>query len=199
MKILAFVDLHGRMTALKKLVARANKPDIDLVINAGDLTIFGDKLGVIARELSKIKKPLIMLPYNHETDSEILNVCKKYKQMIYLQRKWMRKNNYLFMGYGGGGFSFIDKKFEKVAKRFKKLIKKDDKVILISHAPPFNTKLDKLHSGEHCGNKSIRKFIEKEKPILVICGHIHDCDGAKDKIGKTRIINVSWKGTVLEI
>ena len=199
MKILAFVDLHGRRTTLKKIVARANKDDIDMVVNAGDLTIFGDKLNSIARELSKIKKPIIMLPYNHETDEEIKNICKKYPQMIYLQKKWLRKKNYLFMGYGGGGFTFIDKKFEKLAVQFKKLIKKGDRVILISHAPPYNTKLDILENGEHCGNKSIRKFIDKEKPNLVICGHIHPCANKKQKIGKSLIINPGWKGKVIEI
>ena len=152
MKIFAFVDLHGRRTALKKIVARANKPDIDLVVNAGDLTIFGDKLNAIARELSRIKKPIIMIPYNHETDEQILKVCKKYFNMIYLQKRWLRKKEYLFMGYGGGGFAFIDKKFEKTASKFKKLIKKGDKVILVSHAPPYGTKVDKI-GREHCGNK----------------------------------------------
>ena len=139
-----------------------------------------------------------MLPYNHETDEQIMGVCKKYPQMIYLQRKWLRKKEYLFMGYGGGGFSFIDKKFEKLAVRFKKLIKKGDKVILVSHAPPYGTKVDKV-GREHCGNKSIRKFIQKEKPDLVICGHIEDCAGKEDKIGKTRIVNPGWDGKVLEL
>ena len=198
MKILAFVDLHGRMTDLKKLVARANKPDINMVVNAGDLTIFGDKLAKIAKELSKIKKPVIMIPYNHETDEQIYRVCKKYFSLIYLQKKYLRKKDYLFIGYGGGGFSFIDKKFEKLAVKFKKEIKKNDKVILVSHAPPYGTKVDKIGS-EHCGNKSIRKFIDKKKPDLVICGHIHECAGKEDKIGKTRIVNPGWKGKVLEI
>jgi Icc-related predicted phosphoesterase len=102
------------------------------------------------------------------------------------------------MGYGGGGFSFIDKKFEKIAKRFKKLIKKDDKIILVSHAPPYGTKVDMI-GREHCGNKSIRKFVDKEKPDLVICGHLHECAGKEDKIGKTRIVNPSYKGKVIEI
>ena len=198
MKILAFVDLHGRKTSLKRLISRANKPDINFVINAGDLTIFGEHLKEIAKELSRIKKPIIMIPYNHETDEQILKICKKYPQMIYLQKKWLRKKEYLFMGYGGGGFSFIDRKFEKVAARFKKLIKKGDKVILVSHAPPYGTKVDKI-GREHCGNKSIRKFIEKEKPDLVICGHLHECAGKEDKIGKTRIVNPGWDGRVLEI
>ena len=199
MKILAFVDLHGRMTALKKLVARANKPDIDIVVNAGDLSFFGEKLEKIAKQLSKIKKPLIMLPYNHETNKQILDICKKHKNMIYLQKKWMRKNNYLFMGYGGGGFSFKDTVFEKISNKFKKLIKKNDTVILITHAPPHNTRLDRIESGEHVGNKSIRKFILDTKPDLVICGHIHPCANKKQKLGKTLMINPGWEGKIIII
>ena len=110
----------------------------------------------------------------------------------------MRKDGHLFMGYGGGGFGFTDKNFEKIAERFKRLIREDDKVILVTHAPPYGTKTDKI-GKEHCGNKSIRKFIEKEKPDLAICGHIHECAGKEDKIGKTKIVNPGWKGKILEI
>ena len=198
MKILAFVDLHGRINELKKLVARANKDDISIVVNAGDLTIYGDKLNFIANELAKTKKLTMMIPYNHETDEQIFKACQRHPNFVYLQRRWLRKGNYLFMGYGGGGFSFVDKRFEKIAIRFRKLIKKDDRVILVSHAPPYGTKADKI-GKEHCGNKSIRKFIEREKPDLVICGHLHECARKEDRIGKTRIINPGPKGLVIEI
>ena len=66
--------------------------------------------------------------------------------------------------------------------------------IYVIHAPPFNTKLDVITAGTHVGSKSIRKFIEQERPFLTLHGHIHESpemSGSwKDKIGKTTCINV---------
>ena len=91
MKIIAFVDLHGRMNSLKKIVERANKEDIELVINAGDLSVFGNDLDKIAKKLSKIKKPVIMIPYNHESDLQIMKLCKKIQESCLSSEKMDEK------------------------------------------------------------------------------------------------------------
>lgn len=68
------------------------------------------------------------------------------------------------------------------------------KTFYVIHAPPFNTKLDIITTGAHVGSKSIREFIEKEKPLLTLHGHIHESpkmSGSwKDKINNTICINV---------
>ncbi|MBS3113633.1 metallophosphoesterase [Candidatus Woesearchaeota archaeon] len=68
------------------------------------------------------------------------------------------------------------------------------KIFYVIHAPPFNTKLDIITTGAHVGSKSIREFIEKEKPLLTLHGHIHESpkmSGSwKDKISNTICINV---------
>ena len=103
------------------------------------------------------------------------------------------------MGYGCGGFSLVDREFDKTAVKFRKIIKmnEDKKIILVTHAPPYKTRLDKL--GIHCGNKSIRKFIDKNKIDLVICGHLHENFGKEDKINKTRLINPGPFGKILTV
>lgn len=50
-------------------------------------------------------------------------------------------------------------------------------VLFISHAPPFNTAIDKLHNGRSVGSHSIRRLIEKYRPDAVVCGHIHEAKG----------------------
>ena len=57
------------------------------------------------------------------------------------------------------------------------LYKKTLPVILICHAPPFNTKVDRLRNGRPVGSKAIRSLIEKYRPALVITGHIHEAKG----------------------
>lgn len=68
------------------------------------------------------------------------------------------------------------------------------KTIYVIHAPPFNTKLDIITTGTHVGSKAVRRFIEKEQPLLTLHGHIHESPSMSgswhDKIGKTICINV---------
>lgn len=57
-----------------------------------------------------------------------------------------------------------------------------EKTVYIFHEPPFNTPLDKVASDNkfikdsqpHVGSKAIRKFIQKEQPLLTMHGHIHE-------------------------
>ena len=37
------------------------------------------------------------------------------------------------------------------------------------------------------------------QPDYVLCGHLHDNAGKKDKIGKSLVINPGWEGMMLEI
>ena len=139
---MAFVDLHASKSALDNIIKRSKKEDIDLVINAGDFTIFGEDQKFILDKLNKIKKPILNIHGNHEDDRALKSDCKKFKNCYFIHKNTFRVDNYLFIGWGGGGFSFRDKEFEKESKKLKKMIRKDDKVILITHAPPYKTKID---------------------------------------------------------
>jgi len=78
----------------------------------------------------------------------------------------------------------------KQTTQFKKTIKKDSKVVLVTHAPPYKTKLDHLETtNEYHGNESIRKFIKSTKPLLNVCGHLHENENKIDKINSTIILN----------
>ncbi|WP_252901414.1 metallophosphoesterase family protein [Vulcanisaeta sp. JCM 14467] len=60
--------------------------------------------------------------------------------------------------------------------------------MLVSHYPPYGTNVDKAWNGEHIGSKSVRKLIEDIKPLVVLCGHVHESRGI-DKLGSTVIVN----------
>ena len=94
----------------------------------------------------------------------------------------------------------VDKHFNKVGKKFEKKVKKskDKKIILVTHAQPYKTKIDRI-MDEPCGNKSIKKFILKVKPDLVIAGHLHENAGKEDKIGKIKLINPGPFGKIINI
>ncbi len=200
MKILAFTDVHGSLLALRRIEKKVNHEKPDLIVCAGDISIFEHGIFGIIKRLGKLNKEIVIIHGNHEDDSTFRKLSKLFKSIIFIHKNYFIKNNALFLGYGGGGFSIVDKEFEKIAKKFKKIIKENDvkKIILITHAPPYKTRLDKLVGG-HCGNKSIRHFVEKNKIDLLICGHLHENFGKEDKIKKTKVINPGPFGKIIEI
>lgn len=61
-------------------------------------------------------------------------------------------------------------------------------LIFCPHAPPRDTACDRLPNGEHVGSEAVRRFVEREQPQLVLCGHIHESRGT-DRVGRSLIVN----------
>ncbi len=194
MRLLLFTDLHGSEKNIKKLKKKLK--NIDAVVCAGDVSIFEEDLRKLLSKLNSFKVPVIMVHGNHEDKSNLEKACSKFKNIKFLHNKTESLDDIIFLGYGGGGFAKKDSKFEKSMKKFRDL--KGKKFVLVTHAPPYATKLDELMEG-HCGSASIRKFIERFKPELAICGHIHENSGKTDHIGKTKIINPGYLGKIIRI
>ncbi len=191
MKILAFTDMHGNADSFKKIKKKAERAD--LIICAGDFTYFESRMEKILAAMDKLGKKVLLIHGNHEDERNVEKACGKMKNIVFLHKKAHRFNDYLFTGFGGMGFSQKDDEFEKYAQKFEN----KKKIILVTHAPPYNTKLDNLFS--HNGNKSITSFIKKAKPILAICGHFHELFGKKDMIKTTLIINPGPEGRIIKI
>jgi uncharacterized protein len=195
MMILAFVDVHGDMHCLKKLKRKADKAD--LIICAGDISIFEHHLKILLHELNSFGKPVLIIPGNHEGEPRLRAECSARKNLFYLHKEFYEKENIVFAGFGGGGFSQRDEKFEKFAHKIKD--KRAGKhLVLVFHGPPYGNKTD-LIMEEHAGSRSYTNFIKHEKPLLVVCGHLHENHGVHDKIGKTIIINPGPEGKLIEL
>ncbi len=200
MKILAFVDMHGSSKALKILKRKTTKFKPDIIICAGDLTIFGNLMHELLAQLNKLKKQILIVHGNHEPWLQLKQLCSKFKKIRYLHKKIIFVKDILFIGYGGGGFSYTDKEFECWTRQIQPRLKKCKRIIFIAHAPPYGTKADLVLDG-HCGNKSYKKFIlrNKEKIKLVISGHIHETSGVSESMGPIKIINPGAYGTIIDI
>jgi uncharacterized protein len=197
MKILFFSDLHGDMEALKQL--KKQSKDADIVVCAGDISVMEKNLPKILSELDAFKKPTLIIPGNHENEERLQNLCENHDNLIYLHKAVHKVEEYIFMGYGGDGFSTTDPTFIKVAfSFFKKEAKNIKRLILITHGPPYDTKIDDL-DGVPRGNKSYREFIDDIKPHLAISGHLHENAGKHHKIGRTLFINAGKQGAFVNI
>lgn len=197
MKLLVFTDLHNNKAALKKVLTKAK--DVDIIICLGDISNFGENLEKLLLNFKQFKQPFIFVHGNHEYLADVKKLAKKHKFIIVLHQSAYQLNNYVFFGYGGGGMSQTDLKFENITKKFKKTIKKDQKIILLTHAPPHGTKLDHLPNIGYVGNKSFNKFIKEIQPAYHFCGHIEENQGKADKIKNTKIINPGAEGKIIKI
>lgn len=199
MKILAFADVHGNRRILYKLVENTKLHKPDFLVCAGDISNFGWGLEKLIRNLD-LGIPILVVHGNHETLEEIAQLSKKFEFLINLHGGVFEKEQILFMGCGGGGFALEHEEFEKMRGFFEREIKNHQKKsVLITHIPPRDTRLDEVSFGHHIGDEAVREFIEKNQPDLLICGHVHECAGRSDQIGKTIIINPGPGGKIIEI
>jgi Icc-related predicted phosphoesterase len=60
--------------------------------------------------------------------------------------------------------------------------------IFCPHSPPYDTACDRLRDGRHVGSGSLRAFVDREQPDLLLCGHIHEARST-DELGRTRVVN----------
>lgn len=197
MKILAFVDLHGDSDFLHRIVKRGSKEDVDLLVCAGDFTQFESGVGYVLKELNSVGKPVLMIPGNHENPKTIERATQQFKNIVNLHGQRWQKENYLFLGYGTGGFAHEDGEFRKVVREWRRTIK-DEKIVMVLHGPPHKTKLDQVNE-DFTGNIDYRMAIQRLKPRLVLCGHLHENAGKIDFIDSSQVINPGYEGMVIEL
>ncbi|MEM4260249.1 MAG: metallophosphoesterase [Candidatus Woesearchaeota archaeon] len=195
MKILAFTDIHGKLSYIETI--KKKLADVDLLICSGDLTIFEEKLDHLLVKLNSFNKIIFIVNGNHEGEKRLKEFTTKFKNIFFLHKEIINYEDIFFVGYGGGGFSQRDDDFEEFVKKNENKIK-DKNIVLVTHAPPYNTKLD-IVVREHVGNKSYYDFIKKYKPLAHFCGHLHENFSRLEKIGETIIVNPGPEGMIIEV
>jgi hypothetical protein len=60
--------------------------------------------------------------------------------------------------------------------------------VLVSHAPPYGTELDRGFAGQHFGSGPVREFLLRGSVNFCICGHIHESAG-EDSLGGALCVN----------
>jgi len=197
MRLVLFTDIHGSESALASVLEKARAADA--IVFAGDINTIEGSVEKLLRGLSRAGKPCIVVHGNHDSLEEIKAVCGKYPPLLFLHQGVYEHEGVTFVGHGGGGFARKDEAFERFWEKFLRgELKKAEKVVFVTHAPPYGTKVDSLY-GEFRGNESYRRFIEEQHPVLHVCGHFHENFGKEDFIGPTRVINPGPRGVLTEI
>ena len=198
-KILAVGDLHGDERLIKKLAEKAEKERVDLVILTGDLTFEETSTKNIIGPFIKAKKQVLLIPGNHESVATVDFLAELYPNTKNIHGYSFIKNNLGIFGAGGadiGIHQIKDSEIFELLERGNENLKGLDKKIMVTHIHPEGTKSE--FSGFK-GSKAVRKAIEKFQPDVAIFSHIHEAAGTEDKIGRTRVMNVSRKGKIFEV
>jgi hypothetical protein len=198
MKLLIYTDVHGSPSSLKKIAELAKKHKPEIAVCAGDMSIFGQNLEEILHKMNSIGVPTLLIHGNHESAEDVKMLCVGLKNLMFIHKKAVLIKDVLFVGYGGGGFSLLDPNFRIFGQNVKKRIGKAKAVVLVTHAPPYDTLIDYI-GEEPCGNKDIKHFIMEVKPDLAISGHLHENNGKSEKLGKTLIINPGPNGKIVNV
>ncbi len=194
MKVLVGTDFHSKESVFKNFAEKAEKNKVDVILICGDITHFGN-LQEACHLLSLLagpKVPVLFVPGNCDPPSL---VGAEMKEVICIHGRDVSYGDLTFLGIGASPptpfntpFEMAEDKITETLNRAFSNLPVNRWFILVSHSPPWNTRLDKTSFGVHAGSISLRKFIEKKQPSLVFCGHIHEAKG-RDKIGRTVIIN----------
>ena len=197
MKILAAGDIHGDSGLAKKLAEIAKKENIDLVILAGDLTLADTSTKNIIGPFIKAKKKVLLIPGNHETFATADFLAESYPDTKNIHGYSFMQDKLGIFGAGGAiGFNTSEKEIFDALKKGNSSLKDADKKIMVTH---MHHKGSKAEFSGFEGSKSIKRAIKEFKPDILINAHIHEAGGIEEKIGKTRVINVSRNPTIIEI
>lgn len=193
---MVFSDIHNDLRALQT----AMSVEADVYVCAGDLVNWGRGLDKMAPPMLPKADKVWILPGNHESEADIAEFCARHGfHDFHGQSRPLSGFRIAGLGYSSptpfdtpGEYS--EKELAGHLAKFAAL----EPLILICHAPPLNTPLDRIHEGLNGGSQAVRDFIEANQPRHFFCGHIHEAEGVAVQMGTTRAMNVGKKGYLLE-
>lgn len=178
-------DIHASYRKLERVLARVAEAHVDGILLVGDLGLGGPGLTRIRRNaalelyltsvhevlrrVNELALPCLWVPGNHDLpDLEgEQNVDGRALDLAGLR----------IAGVGGSGpdrFGFAYEWGEDEIRE--RDVPPCD--VLLCHAPPHGTELDKLaRGGRHVGSRALRALAERHDGVYV-CGHIHESPGA---------------------
>ena len=197
---MAISDVHGEDN--KNLYKYLKNNDIDLVLVSGDITNFGPLVFVddFVQNIIDCGCEVIALPGNCDPNG-ICNAINESGAFCLHKNIVKYDDDIVLIGYGGSNPTPFDTPGEidddVIYRDIYELLTEYDYInnykipkikILLTHAPPYNTKADLVMNGEHVGSQSILKVIQEFRPEINICGHIHEAKSI-DEIDDTIVAN----------
>jgi Icc-related predicted phosphoesterase len=197
-RVLAFSDLHRDLRQGAALVEMSAEADV--VIGAGDFASVHEGLEETVTALAAIEVPTVLVPGNNETEAALREAAAGWPAATVLHGEPTEIDGVTFFGLGAGipitpwDWSF-DLSEQDAAARLEAC---PEGGVLVVHSPPLGH-CDASSSGEHLGSASILAAIERCRPRLAVCGHIHESWRTESSVGPTRVVNLGPQGTWFDV
>lgn len=192
MKIVAISDTHGLTKDLKL-------PDGDVLVHAGDITGMGTMDQVIAANewLGSYRhqfKHILLIPGNHdflfEKDPSLAETLMYNAEVLNHKSKMIEDKLFFGSPYSPWYYDWAFNKHrgEEIKKCWNTIPEGTN--VLITHGPPHGF-LDATNNGtRHVGCEMLLQALERIKPQIHICGHIHEGYGT-DNYGNIKLYNAA--------
>jgi len=187
MKLLALSDLHADEELLDRLRALSSRSNYDAVLFCGDITNRGP--------VSYAEEVLSLFPKAYAVHGNIdtPDVVEKLRGMgVLVHGKKMKMGEWNLVGLGGSNPTPFGTPSEYSEEEIAATLGRagvDEFSIVLSHPPPYGV-FDEVAGGVHVGSKAVRKMVEDRRPILLICGHVHEHEG-KEILGETLVVKLA--------
>jgi len=196
-KLLVFSDIHSDARALERLMSI----EADYYFCAGDLVNFSRGLDAMGEILKKRGDRVYVIPGNHESSQQVTDLCARFGLNDFHGGR-IEIGGFHVIGLGYSNPTPFDTPGEYSEEELELRLHEFDglkPMIAVCHVPPQGTMLDRITNLRHAGSRSMRAFLQREKPRYFFCGHIHEAAGAQEKLGETSAMNVGKKGYLLDL
>ncbi|MDZ7344572.1 MAG: metallophosphoesterase family protein [candidate division KSB1 bacterium] len=191
MRLLCITDIHGTIHRFEKILAAT--PRADLLIIGGDFTDFG-KPPEVERllDLAQAHTPQVLAVAGNCDSAEIDQLL--IERGVSLHGRGVRIHDIGFFGlsamppWRGDMYEFSEEELDRFLAAGYAQVEGSPSYIMVPHCPPRHSGVDRSASGANVGSTAVRSWVDKVKPILVVCGHIHEARG-QSKIGETLVVN----------
>ena len=197
MKLLVFSDIHSDVTALARLM----EIEADYYFCAGDVVTFARGFERVGPVMAPRAERMYVIPGNHESTADIAQFCAQYGFHDF-HGKSLRVGDHWVAGLGYSSPTPFDTPGEYAEAELEQRLAPFadlEPLVLICHAPPQNTDLDRIKEGLHGGSSAVRAFLDAHQPAHFFCGHIHEAQGKTVRLGATHARNVGKPGYLLEL
>lgn len=197
MKILAASDLHLNTDCRTAVLQQA--PLADIVIIAGDFAQQREGLEEYMAPFEGIAAKAVFVAGNNETEDALCAATSAtvlHGQTIKWQGRTIAGIGYAIPPLPQLPWGSVDLEEDEADAMLNQIAQAD---ILISHSPPQGHCDYHVELGRHLGSEALTTAIERLKPALVLCGHVHDSWGARSQIGPSIIANVGPVPVIFEV
>ena len=189
MRFVAVTDIHGKLGKVTRLVEALKGESFDAVLIAGDLTHFSGSQEArrVLEPILALGKPVVAVHGNCD-GRDVPDLLERVGIGAHNSRVELGRVG--IVGVGGSNITPFHTVWELSEEEIREILERNYRRgdVILSHVPPHGTVADRVFSGLHVGSRSLRDFIEKFQPPLVVCGHIHEGRGT-DRIGETVVVN----------